>query len=547
MRSRGRHGEGLAAEEVRRVSQGRLRRPTIFVVGDHKQSIYRFRNARVEIVAQAEDWIRKGLPGEPAPGVTLQWNFRSIPALQAFVNDAGAAIAEAATRENPSLDAEWRFRYDDSDRFPEAAAPDEDALEEITTEGAGPHEATSDAGDRTPAGAAPPRPSEQPLTACVGLTHEETAARVARRIRDLLDDGADPEEIAILSRRSNELGTYRQAVERLGVPTYLVKGTGLFETSEVRDLTALCRFLAWPHSDLRAVEVLRSRFFAVPATAFAALRRAAYRPEARPETPFSDLLREGTLPPELDPTHAAPLEAARPDGPTLDRGLPHLATFARDRTDPGRDRLPRPGRAPSPKADPSQASSRPRTWRRPCRFCGGWRGRGFATFAAAARHLESAASGGHDATQAPVRAEGAVQVLTIHAAKGLEYDHVFLVDLNGRSPARGGGLRVQEGDDDRWRISLIKDSSDWEIRDDGRGAAEECRCLYVGITRARRGLTLSAVARFLQKGGLGKPAGLARFLPPDLWEDLAVTAKAPRPDVVWKRHRLRLLPPVTAG
>ena len=53
---------------------------------------------------------------------------------------------------------------------------------------------------------------------------------------------------------------YEEALEQLGIRTYVYKGLGFFDAPEVQDLQALLRFLAQPESNLRAAELLRSRF-----------------------------------------------------------------------------------------------------------------------------------------------------------------------------------------------------------------------------------------------------------------------------------------------
>ena len=503
-------GEGLAADEVRRVTRGRLEAPTIFVVGDHKQSIYRFRNARVEILGRTEDWIRRSLGARRKPRVVLRWNFRSTEPLRVFVNDAAAAVAEA----DAATTEDWRFRYDEDDKFPEERGPADDRVDEAT-----------------------------PLAVSVTLDHAEAARRVATRVSTLAAAGVSLDAIAILSRRSNELGVYRQAVERLGIPTYLVRGTGFFETSEVRDLTALCRFLARPYSDRRAVEVLRSRFFALPARTLSALRDA----DRDAETPFSDSLTSGgETPLDLPAADAALFREAGLSVKRwidLSRRLPPSLAVGKILEETGYLARARLSGSGGPFAGQQQVANVEKTLQHLRRL----ERTGFATFAAAARTLESAAPDGHDGTQAPLQAAGAVQVLTIHAAKGLEYEHVFLVDLNGQTPSGSSGLRVQEGDDGRWSIALIGQSSDWDIRDGGRSTAEERRCLYVGMTRAKRGLTLSGTTGFNKDGRLAAARGLAKLLPSDLWRGAALTAREHRPEIQWKRHRLAVLPPSGSG
>src|SRR6185295_5044152 len=86
--------------------------PSIFVVGDRKQSIYGFRDADVAIVDEAATFIQELRPdGAPRQAITV--SFRSDPAILAFVNDVFTAIAQenAVTRRDG-------FRYTDDDRFP---------------------------------------------------------------------------------------------------------------------------------------------------------------------------------------------------------------------------------------------------------------------------------------------------------------------------------------------------------------------------------------------------------------------------------------------
>lgn len=81
---------------------------------------------------------------------------------------------------------------------------------------------------------------------------------------------------------------------------------------------------------------------------------------------------------------------------------------------------------------------------------------------------------------------GAVKILTMHACKGLEFDNVYIPDLNeGNIPSRHAFALQQ--------------------------VEEERRLLYVAMTRARRSLTLS----FLQ-GTADHPAAPSRFLQPFL-------------------------------
>jgi ATP-dependent DNA helicase Rep len=74
----------------------------------------------------------------------------------------------------------------------------------------------------------------------------------------------------------------------------------------------------------------------------------------------------------------------------------------------------------------------------------------------------------------------AVRLSTIHASKGLEYPHVFVIGCEeGTLPHSGGAMVAQEGDDDGPTSTSTK------------RIEEERRLMYVAVTRAQRSLTLS--------------------------------------------------------
>ncbi len=502
-------GMGLAAEEVQRVTAGRLSRPTIFVVGDHKQSIYRFRDARVEILQRAEREIGSlAAPDDTAsPRVVLRWNFRSHHLLRRFVNRASHRIAESSEADR---DADWAFRYDEDDLLPEAPGPEEERRSERSA-----------------------------LAVGVAASHEDVAARLARRIAALVqEDRVEPEQIALLARAGTRLPIYRTAVEELGIPTYLLKGADFFETSEIRDLRALCRYLARPHSDRRAVELLRSRFFALPGDDFVRLRRARGSP-----TPFSDLLRCGAqeLPPSLGSDRAERLQRAGDrvaPWVRLARRLPPSRTVARILEETQYVR-----RAEAAAGNGYEARQQSANVAKGLQLVRSFERGGFTGFERIAERLAEAADG--DATQAAVQAKGAVQALSIHAAKGLEFDHVFVVDCGGRGGRNTGIPRVVESEPGVWNIALVADATAWQIKDGGRAESEERRCMYVAMTRARETLTLSWKTRFTKDGtpdGRDRP----RYLPTGFTTAAALAAKQRRASFPWEEHVIEVLPPVAA-
>src|SRR5262245_12277971 len=90
--------------------------PTIFLVGDRKQSIYGFRDAEAAMLQEAADFVA-GLRPDGQPRQAIAVSFRAVPELLTFVNELFDQIAQ-------STDAQRRdaFRYSEIDQFPIDAA-----------------------------------------------------------------------------------------------------------------------------------------------------------------------------------------------------------------------------------------------------------------------------------------------------------------------------------------------------------------------------------------------------------------------------------------
>ena len=460
--------------------------PSVFIVGDRKQSIYGFRDAEAAVIEDAADSIGALRP-EGGVRRSISHSFRAVPALLAFVNDLFGAVDKADRPRDG-------FRYDARDRFPVEPGP------------ASPRAALDDGPAAGP-----------PLGLVLADSPEACAERVAGEVARLLDgtpvrdrdDGtvrrAAPSDVAILFRSRETHREFQAALEARGIPACVYKGLGFFDADEIKDCRALLRFLADPASELRAAALLRSRLVGVTDRTLAGL--AGHLAEAlRPGGPEPFLER-------LDP---------------LDRDLLRRLRASVPRWLAAVDRIPPAELVDRILADCAyafelqgprlvQARENLKKLRGLVRRV---QNRGFATMARIAEHVDRLSG---DVSNAVVDAFDAVNLMTVHAAKGLEFPVVFLVEL-----ARGAGgspppIRVvaDRGDGEpSVSVAPFRSAADRDQRD--REREESKRLLYVAATRARDRLYLSATLA----GGTIEPGvgSLAAVMPPAFLARLAAGA-----------------------
>lgn len=453
--------------------------PSIFVVGDRKQSIYGFRDADVSVVDEAAVFIEGLRPGgQPRQAITV--SFRSAPSILAFVNDVFDAIVRGAPSAADRKDA---FRYDDRDRFPIA-------------------------GDAAGGG----------LGVIVGATVQEAAERVADEIVSLLSGSivrdrltglrreAKPADVAVLFRSRDSHRDFEAALDRRGVPTYVYKGLGFFESDEVQDVVALLRYLADPMSDLRASAFLRSRIVRLSDGAIAALGPRLAGAILDPDPPVP---RAG-----IDAEDREVLRALRP---AVGRWLAEV-----DRRTPVElleDVLRETAYALEIRgARRHQARENLKKLRAMIRRA---QNRGYATLARIADHLDQLAVG--DESNAAIDAVDAVSLMTVHAAKGLEFPIVFVVNMTRGTGGVRPPIRVSTEAAGEASVSIADYQSEADEDASARDREETKRLLYVALTRARDRLYLSAML----KDGKFRPGNgsLAQVLPDGL-KDLFVAAAA---------------------
>jgi hypothetical protein len=423
-------------------------RPSIFIVGDCKQSIYRFRDADVLMFRKATREI-SSLRTDGDVHRSIAHSFRAVPKLLRFINDFFVEIGASSS----GGDA---FRFETGDRFPVEREQEQKR--------------------------------DDTFGVIIGNTAEKCASIVADEVVSLLKTGeirlrdgssnrsVRPSDVAILFRTRQSHLEFERALDDRSVPNYVYKGLGFFESEEVKDVRALIRFLANPSSELRAAALLRSRFVKLSDPGLLLLTGKLSDALVGTESPrvmvsLSHSDRQVLMQARSGLRQWLGLVDRLPPAEVLDRVLRDTA-YAFEL---------RGSRVVQAEANLKRIRSLVRRVQN----------RGYATMARVAEYIDRQSS---DISNTVVEAFDAVNLMTVHAAKGLEFPIVFIVDLG-----RGTGTHVQP-------VQVIPDRGDgkpsvtvWPFRSEAdadekqRDTEETKRLLYVATTRARDRLYFSTV------------------------------------------------------
>ncbi|HEX9400641.1 MAG TPA: UvrD-helicase domain-containing protein [Anaeromyxobacter sp.] len=419
-------------------------RGNVCVVGDDDQAIYRWRGANVENILGFD----ADFPGTRV--VKLERNYRST---RNVLDAAHAVISRAARRREKRL---W------------------------TEEGPG-----------------------EPLALVVGQDEHDEAERIARVVAHERARGTPGDEVAVLYRTNAQSRPIEAALRAARIPYVIVRGTSFYERAEVKDAAAYLRLALEPRSDLDLDRVVNK-----PPRGIGEKTVERLRAHARARgTSLYDALGEVDAIEGLKPAARRALGALREtlaglvrDVAGLDAGIAVqevlsrtglLARLEAERSDEATDRaenlveLVAAARefdealvgAPPPR-DPEEPVPPP-----------------------LARFLEQIALLGDADQETP---EGRVALMTLHAAKGLEFTAVVLSGLE-----EGTFPRAPWGDP--------------TPHEEAEAYDEERRLCYVGMTRAKRRLVLSLARRRMGYGDGGpswramEPSRFLTDLPPELF------------------------------
>ncbi len=210
----------------------RIRPGALFLVGDPKQAIYRFRGADVGAYVQA----RTAFKAQDVDGlVSISTNFRSCASILTFVNERFEAVLSADGQ--PGFTALDPFHDDPDDGVCIAAI--DIAVAEVNGKISAEQQRDAEA------------------DAVAELCARLIGSHPVQDRRAGAERPCQPGDIALLAPTGAELWRYEEALERLGVPVATQAGKGLFRRQEVQDLIALTRVLADRRDTLALGALLR--------------------------------------------------------------------------------------------------------------------------------------------------------------------------------------------------------------------------------------------------------------------------------------------------
>jgi ATP-dependent helicase/nuclease subunit A len=445
---------------------------SLFVVGDPKQSIYRFRRADIVTYGQVKSIIEKS--GGLVSSLTA--SFRSTPSLLQWLNPIfDTFFPEPASEVAPA-----------NRRLMPAAAADSPAdlkgVYCLSLPGGKAEEARS---------------HEAPLVAGIiqqALANSRTIPRPARSETSIQPSPCRPADFLIITPKRKNLSTYAWHLEALCVPHEVTGGSGLNESEELRLLYLCLRAAARPHDPVDLLAALRSPVFGISDQALYDFKRAGGQFHYRRPVPESGL---------DDDDHVAFEDAFRrlarfdrwmkalPIVAALEKVASDLGLYARAAAQPG-GHLQAGGL--------SKAVELARTAQR-----------GSSSAMELLEYLAvlvdpTGRDDRHDGISVQPHKTDTVRIMNLHQAKGLEAPVVFLADpstdwqpepevyIDRSGPVSRGYLAISEPYSGYKPGRLLAHPEDWpdlSEREKRFQDAERTRLLYVAATRAGSCLTIT--------------------------------------------------------
>jgi ATP-dependent helicase/nuclease subunit A len=530
----------------------------LFIVGDAKQSIYRFRGADVTVFNTTRDEMSSQ---DCCVIHELTRNFRSNASLVEVYNRLFSHEAVMGTDEKEKWEATYVNMEIALPPLPKGQHPVE--VHVIAAQSASSGEG-----------------SEAADSADMQELRKREARWIAGRLVKMIDDSqmqvrhksgteecwepVRPGDMAILLRAMTDVHIYEQALRRVGLPYYLVVGRGFFDAQEVQDVANFLKTLENELDDVALVGALRSPMIGLSdETLYHLSRLNAPSWWARLQQVVS--ANAGASGAQADEMSAHTDETIQViEESQLQRIRRAYALFTELRAKKNRlslsalvqEVVDRTGFSATLAGQFSGAQLVSNV-RKLVELAGQFQSQGQALGHAGLRdfieHITRLTMRQEREGQAPIEEESgnSIKLITYHSAKGLQWPVVVLPDLcrkpGGDKPAYrfhpASGFAVKS-----FPVQAVESSAEniWpsvaaEIKeaDDREEEAEKRRLFYVGATRARDLLILSAVTKLTGKGNISQDASdsplgwVSEALNTEIWTDAGSNSAD---ETLWKWH-----------
>ena len=495
----------------------------LFIVGDIKQSIYSFRNAEPSVFSSYRNifpLFDPSLPEGSPCSVYMSENFRCSENIVSFTNSvcgrlfALAGGSDADLEYRPEDDLVFSRKYDPPLAEDEGADTDGDRRVKIIL---------SEYTDKKE-----------------GVLRDSRF--IGEKISELIAHGKKPGgggysygDFALLARRGEDLDTAASVLSKMGIPVSNCTGESLFENAEVSLLFSLLAAIDNPDRDIHLAGVLCSPVFGMTLDELVTVRRQSRTSSLR------DALREYSLDPDALPELREKCAAAQKSLSSLRQRAEQLPltrfirslwretdaiVYAGGGSDGG-------GKSPAERRENLQMLYS---------LALGYESSEYRTLHDFVGYVNGLIENGAKIRNEKMPGKEAVNLLTVHKSKGLEFPVVFILGVDRQYNFRelsGSGVITSASDrfvlssdlPDRFGIGSVEGlqkkiavmSAADRIRE------EELRILYVALTRARDLLYIlyspigrySGVERLIGEGKLAASAECRRtVLSTDSWASL---------------------------
>lgn len=454
-----------------------------FIVGDPKQSIYGFRGSDVSLFVRHHARVQASGTGD----VTLSHSFRTRPEVLGVVNAVFRELRHGADGDDASAGIEFAPLTAGREHPGKSIPSVELALVPGPSTAAARLDEAAWIADRVVA-LVEGSEGEAPLTLAYPTDDDPDATRP-------LQYG----DVAILLRATTGIKDLERALAAREVPYVVVKGRGFFAATEVVDLALLLEAVAQSLDDLRLATVLRSPACGLDDETLFRLTRARKGSDGDPDRHLAEVV--------TDLAQGGEVELERALGPEQrTRLLSFWASFSALRAERGR--------APLAELVDEALEVTQLEYQALVRPNGRQRVANLRKVRALARHADETGEGDlrrfatrlRELREREVRETeatvtsgdlGAVSILTVHAAKGLEWPVVFVPDVTRMSVSRRSAVVCDAVEGVALSSSQLPDgvktaSALHIVEELGRREAEEAqRLLYVAMTRPEDHLVLS--------------------------------------------------------